>query len=123
METQKFNKSVFDLLNERLKKYVKESLSRDVYISIYGDIFLSLQEIVLNVPQLAKIISHDGMNFLAQAYYDMILLNGHQPLDPNIFSKRIYASDLSTQELHVLMPLFAETPIAQEIYVTLKKRS
>lgn len=109
------------LLVERLGKYTV--LNDETCLKIYEDIFLTVQEIIVEISTITKEITHDAVNYIAQAYYDMIEVNGNQHLNPNIFTKRVYASDLSNRDLLFCSMFLKNTDVMAEIVATLKKRS
>jgi len=90
---------------------------------IYQDIFLALQEIVLMIPTLKNGITDKGINFVAQAYYDMVSINGRDELNPNIFTERVKHDDMPTSELALCGVLLHGTPVLAEIVAVIKKRS
>lgn len=117
-------KEVIDkLLVDRLSKFISSSPTDAVCLEIYLEIFKTIEEIILNVPKFAEKATHDCVNFIAQAYYDMILLNNSETLNPNIFDKRVKVSDLSNTDLVLCSPFLQGTDVFAEIAITLKKRS
>jgi len=121
--SDKLQQAIAEALNAKLALFLHEPLNRTTCIAIYSKIFETIQEIVLNVPQLSGVLSNDAINFIAQAYYDMLTVNDTQELDPKIFTQRVFPFSLTTPELQVLTVLLRNTPIAAELVATLKKRS
>jgi Na+(H+)/acetate symporter ActP len=119
----KLNETVSKLLVERLQKYSKKDLNDQTCVQIYQEIFLSIQEVVLEIPTIAKDITHDCVNYIAQAFYDLTEINHTQELNPNIFDKRVRANELSNRDLLFASMFLKGTQIMPEIIVTLKKRS
>lgn len=111
------------LLVERLNKYLKKKLTDDLCLRIYQEIFLTLQEIVVEIPTIRKKITHDAMNYISQAYYDMIELNNSKRLNPEIFNARPQANDLSNEDLMFCSMFLQGTDVMAEIVAVLKKRS
>lgn len=93
---------------------------------IYQDIFMTIQEIVLRIPQLKQKFSEKGINYIAQAYYDLLELktpNGSLiEMNPNIFSQRVKPRDMPNDELAFCGILLRGTPMVNEIVSTLKAR-
>lgn len=120
-------KSVQEAINARLQKHAGiTKIDNERCVLIYQDIFLAIQEIIVQVPALHEKIQDDGINYISQAYYDMLELRSADgsliELNPNIFSKRIHARDLSTDELSFCGILLWGTPIVKEIVATIKSR-
>jgi hypothetical protein len=119
----KLNETMNKLLVERLKTFAGKDLNDENCIRIYQEIFLSVQEIILAIPTIAKDITHDCVNYISQAFYDLTEVNHNQELNPNIFDKRVRASELSNKDLVFAAMFLKDTQIMPEIVVTLKKRS
>lgn len=115
--TQLIMKSV----NERIQRFVGESLTRDTHNFLYAEVFDVISTFASSAPHFQG-MSNDAVNFAAQAVYDMIEISG-EPTDPNIFTRRVRTGDINTQDLRLLLVMFADTPIAPEVVVALKKRS
>jgi len=127
MTTEKqhnIHKVMSQVVAAKLQSYITEGaeLNLATCTKIYQDICLALQEVVITVPMLKAAMTEVGFNFMAQAYYDMVDINNGEELDPNIFTKRVKPEELSDKEAQVLLVLFKDTPIAKELFVTLKKR-
>lgn len=121
MSQNNIKQTIDALLVERLQKY--KTLNDETCLKMYQDIFLTIQEIIVEIPTIAKEITHDAVNFIAQAYYDMININGNEHLNPNIFTRRVFVTDLSTRDLLFCTMFLKETDIMAEIVATIKKRS
>lgn len=120
---QNIHETIATLLPERLKKFSGQSLTKEVCIRIYQEIFLATQEIIVEIPQICQNITHDCVNYIAQAYYDLVYINDTEELDPNIFDKRPTPTELSNQDLIYAAMFLKGTNILPEIVATLKKRS
>jgi hypothetical protein len=116
------HKTISKLLEERLKYLITEerSLNLTACIEIYTTIFNTLVELITEagIP-----ITNDGMNFLAQQYYDGVRINGNQELDPNVFTQRIKLENIETKELALLAIILSGTDFAIPILAEIKKRS
>jgi hypothetical protein len=121
------HKLVAAMLKDRLsEEFVDKdrSLDKAACIEIYQKIFLTVQEIVILVPALKAHMTDVGVNYVSQAYYDMVTINGREEaLDPNIFDKRPKTSDMSTKELAHCALFLRGTPVAAEIVAAIKKRN
>ena len=62
------------------------------------------------------------MNYLSQQYYDGVLINGHQELDPDIFTQRAKLDGISTEELTLLAVMLNGTDFAVPLIEEVKKR-
>lgn len=116
------SEAVKGVITTRLEKYLGKSLDKSLCIQIYQDIFKAIQEIVLMTPVLGDKLHEEGINYIAQAYYDMLDVYPEE-LDPSIFTKRVNARDLSNEELAHCGTLLRKTPIINEIVSTIKTRS
>jgi hypothetical protein len=119
----KLNETMNNLLVERLKKFAGKDLNDETCTRVYQEIFLTCQEIILEIPVIAKEITHDCVNYISQAFYDLVEINHNQELNSNIFDKRVRASELSNRDLLFASMFLKGTQIMSEIVVTLKKRS
>jgi len=119
---KKIQQALQGMLNAKLVEFVDQTLTSEVCAKIYVSMFESVNELVGMVPELKKNLDEQSVNFIAQGYYDLIEVNG-QTLDPNVFTKRVKVTELSTRQLALVGLLFVDTPILSEIMVTLKKRS
>lgn len=121
-KNKKLQQALNGMLAAKLQTFIKKDLNKATCIQIYLSIFEAVSELVTMTPMLKSNLSEDAVNFVAQAYYDMVEI-GNSELDPNIFDKRIYAPALSTKELTLVSVLFRDTPIVAEIVATIKKRN
>lgn len=126
LKPQQFHKIISSLLGARLKPMLpqddgtKQDLNLVACVEIYSKIFETMVEVVTE----ADIgITNEGMNYLAQQYYDGVLINGRQELDPEIFTQRAKPENMETEELTLLAVLLNGTDFALPILEEVKKRS
>ena len=114
------HKSVSKLLSSKLTKHTSEKLNSTTCIAIYQDIF----ETFVDVFQESQVkISNEGLNMVAQMYYDAVTINGNQELDPNIFTQRASVKNVETKELSLLATMFTGTPFCVPFIQEIKQRS
>lgn len=109
-----------NLLEQRLVNYKNDSLNRQTCTMIYQDLFKTVQDVC--VSSGIK-LTNEGLNYLVQMYYDVIKVNGHQELDPNIFDKRTKLENMKTSEIAMLATFVNGTPLATPLINEIKKRS
>jgi hypothetical protein len=63
------------------------------------------------------------MNYVAQQYYDGVLINGNAELDPNIFEQRARLENVDTKQLGLLMAMFNHTPFVVPIVEEFRRRN
>ena len=114
------HEAMTEMLTTKLQKFLNEPLNRGTCIQIYNVLFESLQTITsgLNLE-----ITNEGMNYLAQLYYDSVLVSGNKVLDPNIFTQRAKLENISTKELVVMSAFVNRSPFAVDIIKEIKRRS
>lgn len=98
----------------------KRDLNLVACIDIYTTIFESLVEVI---QEAGLPVTNEGMNYLAQQYYDGILINGTQELDPEIFTQRAKVENIETKELALLAVILSGTDFALPVLAEIKKRS
>lgn len=119
MKASEFNSVFTGLLTEKLKKFSNRKLDLTVCIEIYQSIFNTL----VDVFEIAGTgLSNEGMNYLAQQYYDGVLINGREELDPNIFTQRAKIENIDTKELTFLAVALNGTDFAIPLIQEIKKR-
>ena len=108
------------LLNDRLQKRLTQNLNKHTCVEIYQDIFYSISELVkeTNTP-----LCNESVNMLAQMYYDSVTINGHQELDPSIFTQRAKIENIPTNELALLATMMNGTPFGDFFISAVKRRS
>ncbi len=120
MKVSNFNETITKLLTEKLKKYHDKNLDLVVCVEIYQTIFDSLVEIF----ETSKTgLTNEAMNYLAQQYYDAVLINGKEELDPNIFTQRAKMELIETKELALLAVMLSGTDFAIPVIQEVKRRS
>lgn len=98
----------------------KRDLNLITCVEIYNTIFESLVEVI----QAAGLpVTNEGMNYLAQQYYDGVKINGTQELDPDIFTQRASVENIETKELALLAVILSGTDFALPVIEEIKKRS
>lgn len=119
---QDFHKAISTLLGAKLKPLTerKADLNLVTCTEIYTTIFETLVEVV---SEADIAITNEGVNYLAQQYYDGILINGTQELDPDIFSQRAKLENISTEELTLLAVMLQGTDFCVPIIREVKRRS
>lgn len=122
MKPGEFNEAISRLLEAKLKPFVTDNrnLNLATCIEIYTTIFESLAEVV---TQSEAPVTNEALNYLAQQYYDGILINGTQELDPNIFTQRAKLENIETRELALLAVMMWGTDFAKPVLAEIKKRS
>lgn len=118
--TNDVTKAVTELLTTKLQSMKDKSLSRGVCIQIYQEIFDTLATIVSATD--AK-ITNEGLNYLAQAYYDATLVNGRSFLDPNIFTQRAKLENIPTPEIVLMTAFVNKSDFAIDLIKEIKRRS
>lgn len=120
MKVSQFNDVITKLLSVKLVEYKTKSLDLVVCLEIYQSIFDTLVEIF----QTAKVtLTNEAMNYLAQQYYDAILINDNQELDPNIFTNRAKLELIETKEIALLAVMMSGTDFAIPLIQEVKRRS
>lgn len=117
---QTFNDAISKLLTVRLQKYQTESINAYTCVKIYQEIFNSLVEVF---EQSEAGITNEAMNYLCQQYYDGVLINNTQELDPNIFTQRAKLDAIETKELALLAVMLKGTDFAVPLIQEIKRRA
>jgi hypothetical protein len=126
LKPQEFHRIISNLLSARLKPMLpqdngtKKDLNLVACVEIYNKIFETMVEVITEADVG---ITNEGMNYLAQQYYDGVLINGHQELDPDIFTQRAKVTNMETEELTLLAVLLNGTDFALPVLEEVKKRS
>jgi hypothetical protein len=122
MKVSKFHDVIAKLLGERLKHFNKSDRNLDLVacVEIFQTIFDSLVEVFeeSNVK-----LTNESMNYLAQQYYDGVLINGREELNPNIFTQRAKLEKIDTKECALLAVMLNGTDFAIPILQEIKKRA
>lgn len=119
-KVSQFNEVITRLLGERLKEYHTKKLDLVVCVDIYQAIFGTLVEVF---EAAGTGLSNESMNYLAQQYYDAVLINGREELDPNIFTQRAKMENIETKELALLAVMLNGTDFAIPLIQEVKRRS
>lgn len=120
MKVSKFNEAFTKLLADRLTYFSDKKLDLVICTEIYQVIFNTLVDVIS--PSSAN-LSNEAMNYLAQQYYDGILINGNQELDSNIFSQRAKLENIETKELALLAVMLNGTEFTIPLIQEIKRRS
>jgi hypothetical protein len=114
-----YQKSVLGLVIERLQEFQHKPLTKTTCYEIYGAIFSALRD-VLETSHAG--VTNEFINFVAQHYYDHIVLNENEHLDPNIFTERAKIENLSTGEILLAVPLMVSDVMAENLIRAVKGR-
>jgi glycosyltransferase involved in cell wall biosynthesis len=89
-------------------------LDRAFCIECYSIIFHAVEDILKSVNVG---IENEGANWISQAYYDCVSLNGNEAngLDPNIFTQRASLKNIGNVELVKMFAILRGSPFALEI--------
>lgn len=120
MRVSQFNEAISKLLGEKLKDFNQKDLDLVTCVDIYQVIFNTLVE-VFEASNAG--LTNEAMNYLAQQYYDAVLINGTQELDPNIFTQRAKMESIETRELAFMAVMFNGTDFAIPLIHEIKRRS
>lgn len=122
MKPRELHETISKLLGSKLQPLIadEKSLNLVTCVEIYTTIFDVLVEVMTN----AEInITNESMNYLAQQYYDGVLVNGTQELDPEIFTQRAKLEGIETKDLALLAVVLNGTDFAVPIIHEIKKRT
>jgi gamma-glutamyl-gamma-aminobutyrate hydrolase PuuD len=119
------HKSIAKLLDVRLNKFLDESSQhRALNALTCQQIFEVTFNSLVEVMTAAKVnLSNEAMNYIAQQYYDGMLINGTQELDPNIFTQRAKLENIETRELALMALTLNGTDFTIPIIQEVKRRS
>ncbi len=122
MKPGEFNEAINRLLEVKLKPFVTEQ--RDLNLLTCTEIYTTIFDVLAEVVTQSKApVSNEALNYLAQQYYDGILINNSQELDPNIFTQRAKLENIETRELALLAMMLWGTDFAKPILAQIKQRS
>jgi len=124
LKPAQFHQVFSQLLGQKLKRFEpkgdeKLDLNLVTCVEIYTEIFNTCVEVITGAEME---VTNEGMNYLAQCYYDGILINGIQELDPDIFTQRAKVENMDTEELTLLAVLLSGTDFALDVLQEIKKR-
>ena len=122
MSSLEMQKTIATLLEGKLKSLTGDDkpLNLVACVEIYTTIFDTLVETLVecNIH-----ITNEAMNYLAQQYYDSVLVNGTQELDPDIFNQRARLEEIDTKELAIIAVVLSGSDFAMPVIQEIKKRS
>lgn len=119
MKVSQFNEVITKLLGEKLKQFSDKKLDLVVCVEIYQTIFNTLVE-VFETANMG--LTNESMNYLAQQYYDGVLINDNEELNPNIFSQRAKMELIETKELALMCVMLNGTDFALPLIREIKRR-
>lgn len=119
-EMRDFHMIFSSILAERVQDLMAKPLNDATCLQFYTIIFDELVEIL----QTAGIkLCNEGANYIAQQYYDGILINQTQELNPNIFNKRASLDNIPTKELVLMAMMLKTTDFVWPVIEAIKKRN
>lgn len=122
MKPKALHDAFVQLLDGKLQPLIADGreLNLVTCTEIYTTIFDTWVELVTETQTQ---MTNEALNYLAMQYYDGILVNGNQELDPFIFTQRAKLDDIATKELAFLAVAMAGTDFALPILAEIKRRS
>ena len=122
---QTFFESFQKLLSQNLAKYLPQSGECEPLTSIVcTKIYETIYQTVVYVLENSEVkISNESVNYVSQQYYDGVLINGNQELDPNIFEKRAKLDNVCNKDLLVIASLLDGTDFKYPVLEVLKRRN
>jgi hypothetical protein len=122
MKPTEFHETIGKLLELKLKPMIgaDKDLNLVACVEIYTTIF---ETMVTLLTESGIPITNEAMNYLSQQYYDGVLVNGRQELDPEIFTQRAKLSEIETKELALLAMMLRGTDFMYPVVEEIKKRS
>ena len=119
-QNTKFHDTIVAMLAERLDILRGKDLNRMTCMEFYHVIFNNLQDIFTKSEVQ---LSNESLNWIAQGYYDSILINGREQLNPSIFTQRAKFENIPTKELILLAGLLRGSELVYEVVGEIKRRS
>jgi gamma-glutamyl-gamma-aminobutyrate hydrolase PuuD len=121
VEDKKDFHSVFaSLLRNKVDFLKEEKLNTATCTRFYTTIF----ETLVDVLEKSNIkLMNESVNYIAQQYYDGIVLNGSQELDPNIFNQRAKLENIQTKDLGFMAVMLKNTDFVWPLITELKRRN
>lgn len=122
MKERSVHNAISGLLAQKLKKFSDESKTLNVLTctQIYTEIFECISEII---KETEMPLCNESVNYIAQQYYDAVLINNNQELNPNIFTQRAKLENIQTKEIALLAMMFKGTDFSLPLLAEIKKRS
>lgn len=115
-----FHQAISTLLGAKLNKHTGETVTRELSLIIYNEIFETLVELFTTTKAP---LDNEGLNYIAQQYYDGILINKTDELDPNIFTQRAQLENIPTKELAFMAVILEGTDFRLPVLEMIKRRS
>lgn len=116
----KFNETITRILGDRLGVFSERKLDLVTCVEIYQVVFNTLAD---SLSQVNAPLDNECVNYLAQQYYDGILINGREELDENIFTQRAKLENIDTKQLALMAVMLNGTDFALPIIQEVKRRS
>lgn len=124
MKVSQFHEAISKLLGEKLKSFSDPSKENKLDLVVCVDIYQTIFDTLVEVFEASNAgLTNESMNYLAQQYYDAVLINGTQELDPNIFTQRAKMENIDTRELAFMAVMFSGTDFAIPLIREVKRRS
>lgn len=108
--------SLVTLIQARLENnFVNQHESRELYMKIYVSIFNTIVEVFESIELRP---SEEVINWIAQAFYKNIKMNGYHSPPLDIYTKRVELQDLTLPDMFLLITIFREsnTSIEDDVY-------
>lgn len=121
-ERKDFHTVFASLIREKVQYIIdaKRDFTSSTCIELYSVIF----NVLTNVLEQSGVkICNEGVNWIAQQYYDGILVNGGQELDPSIFTQRADLKGIPTKELALIMMILKGTDFIIPVLEEFKRRN
>ncbi len=116
----KFNDAITRLLQEKLLPFKEKKPDTVTCVEIYQKIFDTLAEVI---TAASMPLDNEAVNYLSQQYYDAVVINQNECLDPNIFTQRAKLESIDTRQLALLAVMLSGTDFAVPIIHEVKRRS
>lgn len=122
MKIGQIHQAISKLLEARLAPLITDG--RDLNLTSCVEFYTTIFEVLAEVIESAGLpIDNEGVNYLAQQYYDGIVVNNGQTLDPDIFTQRAKLENIETKELALMAVILSGTDFAVPIIQEIKRRS
>lgn len=125
MKPQDFHETVSKLLELKLRPLLPQGgEKRDLNLVACVEIYTTIFDVMVSMLTESGIpITNEAMNYLSQQYYDGVLVNGRQELDPDIFTQRAKLEEIETKELVLVAMMLRGTDFVLPVIAEIKKRS
>lgn len=122
MKESKFNEVVSKLLGQKLSVLKKDEKSLNLVSCT--EAYIIIFDTLVDVFKSSNVtFTNEAANYMAQQYYDAVLVNGNQELDPNIFEKRASLDNIDTKELALIAVMWSGCDFAIPVIQKIKQRS